>query len=54
MEIDPAANSESNQFLKQMGVENSEGASSFMKEIMSSMPGIDEATSFGEVIKSLD
>ena len=25
-----------------------------MKEFMSSVPGIDEATSFGEVIKSLD
>ena len=25
-----------------------------MKEIMASVPGIDEATSFGEVIKSLD
>ena len=26
----------------------------FMKEIMSSIPGIDEATSFGEVMRSLD
>ena len=26
----------------------------FMKEMMASVPGIDEATSFGEVIKSLD
>ena len=25
-----------------------------MKDLMSSVPGIDEATSFGEVIKSLD
>lgn len=40
--------------MKQLGVENNEGAASFMKEIMASMPGIDEATSFGEVIKSLD
>jgi len=27
---------------------------SFLKDIMASVPGIDEATSFGEVIKSLD
>lgn len=27
---------------------------SFMKDIMQSVPGIDEATSFGEVLKSLD
>jgi arsenite-transporting ATPase len=27
---------------------------SFMKEFMSSVPGIDEATSFGEVLNSLD
>ena len=26
----------------------------FMKEMMSSVPGIDEATSFGEILKSLD
>ena len=26
----------------------------FMKEFFSSVPGIDEATSFGEVLKSLD
>lgn len=25
-----------------------------MKEMMSSVPGIDEATSFGEILKSLD
>ena len=32
-----------------------EGADSgFMKEIMTSVPGIDEATSFGEILKSLD
>ena len=31
-----------------------EGDGGFMKEIMNSVPGIDEATSFGEVMKSLD
>jgi len=32
-----------------------EGADTgFMKEIMTSVPGIDEATSFGEFLKSLD
>jgi arsenite-transporting ATPase len=41
--------------LKSLGIET-DGMQNlgFMKEIMSSMPGIDEATSFGEVIKSLD
>lgn len=29
-------------------------SSGFMKEIMTSVPGIDEATSFGEILKSLD
>lgn len=43
-----------------MGIENEEGGSSgggglgFLKEIMTSIPGIDEAASFGEVMKSLD
>lgn len=35
------------------GEEAAEGMS-FMKDFMASVPGIDEATSFGEVIKSLD
>lgn len=36
---------------------SSEGESSqggFIKEMMASVPGIDEATSFGEILKSLD
>jgi arsenite-transporting ATPase len=40
--------------LKQLGLEDSQGGQSFIKEFMGSVPGIDEATSFGEVIKSLD
>lgn len=42
--------------MKSMGIdsEESEGTFSMMKEIMSSVPGIDEAASFGEVLKSLD
>ncbi len=35
------------------GFEGAESAG-FMKEIMTSVPGIDEATSFGEILKSLD
>ena len=42
--------------LKSLGIDGGENSQNlgFMKEMMSSMPGIDEATSFGEVIKSLD
>ena len=55
-EIDPAAQSENSNFLKSMGVDGGDaaGGMSFMKEFMASMPGVDEATSFGEVMKSLD
>ena len=34
--------------------ENAEGGMDFVKELMASVPGIDEATSFGEVMKNLD
>ena len=34
--------------------EASQESMGFMKDLMASVPGIDEATSFGEVIKSLD
>jgi arsenite-transporting ATPase len=43
-----------------MGIESEDGKSekgagfAFLKEIMTSIPGIDEAASFGEVMKSLD
>ncbi len=42
-----------------MGIESEDGGEGgigfgFMKEIMGSIPGIDEAASFGEVMKSLD
>lgn len=39
-----------------MGIDTDEGASGFgfVKEIIQSVPGIDEATSFGEVLRSLD
>ena len=40
-----------------MGIDTEgEGSSSmgFIKEIITSIPGIDEATSFGEVLRSLD
>ncbi len=56
MEIDAQASAESNQMLKQMGIDGADNGAgaNFMKEFMGSVPGIDEATSFGEVIKSLD
>ena len=59
MEVDPSANEASNGgglmgMFGGMGAGSDEGGSSFMKDIMASVPGIDEATSFGEVIKSLD
>ena len=39
-----------------MGIETEDSSSGFgfIKEIMASVPGIDEATSFGEVLRSLD
>jgi len=62
MEVDPTANeggSGSNPLSSMFGGsfgggDDEEGGESFMKELMASVPGIDEATSFGEVIKSLD
>jgi arsenite-transporting ATPase len=39
-----------------MGIDDGESSSGlgFLKEIMASVPGIDEATSFGEVLRSID
>ena len=58
MEVDPSANEAGgNSFFSGLlggGAAGGEGGDSFMKDLMASVPGIDEATSFGEVIKSLD
>jgi len=59
MEVDPSANEAGggNSFLSGFlggAGAGGEGADSFMKDLMASVPGIDEATSFGEIIKSLD
>jgi len=62
MEIDPTANENGqNSFFQQLmgthGADSSEeamGGMNFLKDLTSSVPGIDEATSFGEVMKSLD
>lgn len=58
MEVDPSANEagSGNNFFSALtgGGAGGEGGDSFMKDLMASVPGIDEATSFGEVIKSLD
>ena len=37
-----------------MGVDEEGSNLGFLKEIVASVPGIDEATSFGEVLRSLD
>ena len=52
MEIDPAVNMETSEFYKTIGVDQSQFK--FMSEVFSSIPGIDEATSFGEVIRSIE
>ena len=64
MEVDPTANEGGGGTLQSllggagMSVAQDDEATaeqtSFMKDLMASVPGIDEATSFGEVIKSLD
>jgi len=61
MEIDPTANEQSggNFFQGLMGQALPPGQENpmdqgFIKEMMASVPGIDEATSFGEILKSLD
>ena len=63
MEVDPTANEGGagggflHGMLGQAGASEGEDGGdsmSFMKDLMASVPGIDEATSFGEVIKSLD
>ena len=63
MEVDPTANEGGagggflQGMLGQAGASEGEDGGdsmSFMKDLMASVPGIDEATSFGEVIKSLD
>ena len=61
MEVDPSASEGQGNALANIfggggpgGAAESEGGSSFMKDMMASVPGIDEATAFGEVMKSLD
>jgi len=60
MEVDPTANEAGGgsgmMSLLGGGGPAGEGGQqdSFFKDLMASVPGIDEATSFGEVIKSLD
>jgi arsenite-transporting ATPase len=51
MEIDPSQNVENNPMMQKLGLEGGKG---IMSEIMSSIPGIDEATSFGAVLNSID
>lgn len=51
MEIDPKADSASPDFLKQFGSESEDGKQSFWKELIGAVPGIDEATSFSEVLR---
>lgn len=54
MEIDPKAESASPDFLKEFGAETESGdKQSFWKEIIGAVPGIDEATSFSEVLRQV-
>lgn len=55
-EIDPSQAGSSMGFMKTIGIdgEEAETTQNMMQEFMSSVPGIDEAASFGEVLKSLD
>jgi len=57
MEVDPTANEGGSGMMSLFGGGGPVGEGqqdSFFKDLMASVPGIDEATSFGEVIKSLD
>ena len=60
MEVDPTANEGSGGGLlggllgNASEQEDAAGGMEFVKELMASVPGIDEATSFGEVMKNLD
>jgi len=51
MEIDPSQNSENNPFMNKFTDSGSKG---LMSEIVSQIPGIDEATSFGAVLNSIE
>lgn len=53
-EVDPTKSTEDSTFLKNLGVDGSDENGNFLGDIISSVPGIDEATSFGEVIKMVD
>jgi arsenite/tail-anchored protein-transporting ATPase len=54
MEIDPKSESASPDFLKQFGQsQDGEEGVSFWKELMGAVPGIDEATSFSEVLRQV-
>lgn len=52
MEIEPQAMAEGSKVAEQLGLSSEN--KSFLTEFMSSLPGIDEATSFGEVLKSVE
>lgn len=45
---------EENHFLKSLGVEVDESDTSFLHEFINSVPGIDEAVSFGEIIRQVN
>lgn len=49
MEVDPKKKGESSDFLKNLGAEASDDQG-FWNEIITAVPGIDEATTFGEVL----
>lgn len=49
MEVDPKKKGDQTEFLKNLGAEPSED-DGFWSELMTAVPGIDEATTFGEVL----
>lgn len=53
MEIDPQKNTQGNEFLKGVGLDDGGEGASFWSEIVGSVPGIDEATSFGEILRQV-
>jgi arsenite-transporting ATPase len=52
MEIDPQKAGDSNEFLKKMGMEDTEDGG-FLQELIGAVPGIDEATSFSEILRQV-
>ena len=53
MEVDPSKGAQDSEFLKSLNSQKDDQGSSW-GDIITSVPGIDEATSFGEIIKMVN